>query len=103
MASKYQETERTKAENLIKNGSPIFYGGKAGKYFRTKNRDFVLLDYKNNFFAPIYNDVIQYFKNNSISWWGGIKPTGHILSSQVACLYHLFQIRTVKSAVLTIL
>lgn len=24
MASKYQETERTKAENLIKNGIPVF-------------------------------------------------------------------------------
>lgn len=103
MASKYQETERTKAENLIKNGSPVFYGGKAGKYFRTKNRDFVLLESKNNIFAPIYNDVIRYFKNNSISWWGGKNPTGHVLSSQIACLNHLFQLRNDKSAVLTIL
>ena len=49
MASKYQETERTKAENLIKSGSPVFYGGLAGKYFRTKNRDFVLQDNKKIF------------------------------------------------------
>lgn len=103
MASKYQETERTRAENLIKIGSHVFYGGKAGKYFRTKNRDFVLLDSKNNIFSPIFNDVLQYFKNNSISWWGGKNPTGHVLSSQIACLNHLFQIRNDKSAVLTIL
>jgi hypothetical protein len=103
MVSKYQETERTKAENLIKNGSFVFYGGIAGKYFRTKNRDFVLQDSKKNFFAPIFNDAIEYFKNNSISWWGGKNPTGHILSSQIACLNHLFQIRNDKLAVLTIL
>jgi len=103
MASKYQETERTKAENLIKSGSPVFYGGLAGKYFRTKNKDFVLQDNKKNIFAPIYNDVIEYFKNNSVSWWGGKNPTGHVLSSQIACLNHLFQIRNDKIAVLTIL
>lgn len=103
MPSKYQESERTKAENLIKAGSPVFYGGKAGKFFRTKNRDFVLQDSQKNIFSPIYIDVIEYFKNNSIAWWGGKNPTGHVLSSQITCVNHLFQIRNDKSAVLTIL
>lgn len=103
MASKYQETERTKAENLIKNGSPVFYAGVAGKYFRKKNRDFVLQNSKKNIFAPICDNVIEYFKKNSISWWGGKNPTGHVLSSQIACLNHLFQIRNDKSTVLAIL
>lgn len=103
MPSKYQESERTRAENLIKVGSPVFYGGKAGKFFRTKNRDFVLKDSQKNIFSPIYKDVIEYFKKNSIAWWGGKNPTGHVLSSQIACVNHLFQIRNDKSAVLTIL
>jgi hypothetical protein len=103
MASKYQETERAKAENLIKSGNPVFYGGKAGKYFMTKNRDFVLQENLKNLFSPISTDTVDYFKNNTISWWGGSKPTGHVLSSQIACINHLFQIRNDKSAVLTIL
>ncbi|MHB1106366.1 MAG: PGN_0703 family putative restriction endonuclease [Lutibacter sp.] len=103
MASKYQETERARAENLIKSGNPVFYGGKAGKYFMTKNRDFVLQENLKNLYAPICNDVIEYFKSNLISWWGGRRPTGHVLSSQIACVNHLFQIRLDKSAVLTIL
>lgn len=103
MPSKYQETERTRAENLIKSGNPVFYGGKAGKYFMTKNRDFVLQENLKNLYAPICSDAIEYFKLNSISWWGGRRPTGHVLSSQIACVNHLFQIRLDKSAVLTIL
>jgi hypothetical protein len=103
MPSKYQESERTKAENLIKAGSPVFYGGKAGKLFRTKNRDFVLQDSQKNIFAPLWNEVPEYFKRNSISWWGGKNPTGHVLSSQIACINHLFQIRNDKAAVLRII
>lgn len=103
MTSNYQETERIKSENLIKKGNPVFYGGKAGKLFMTKNRDFVLLDNIKNIFLPISSDVVEYFKNNSISWWGGNKPTGHVLSSQIACINHLFQIRNDKVAVLCIL
>jgi hypothetical protein len=103
MPSKYQESERTKAINLIKAGSPVFYGGKAGKLFRKQIRDFVLQDSRKNIFSPICDDAIKYFKNNSISWWGGKNPTGHVLSSQIACINNLFQIRNDKSAVLTIL
>jgi len=103
MASKFQETERTKAENLIKNGNSVFYGAKAGKYFMTKNRDFVLQENLKNIYSPICTAVIQYFKNNKISWWGGQNPTGHVLSSQIACVNHLFQIRNDKVAVLQIL
>lgn len=103
MPSKYQELQRTKAEILIKTGNPVFYGAKSGKFFMTKNRDFVLLDSQKNIFAPIYKDVIEYFRNNDISWWGGKNPTGHVLSSQIACINHLFQIRNDKSAVMTVL
>lgn len=103
MTSKYQEKERAKAENLIKVGDSVFYGGKAGKFFMTKNRDFVLLDRKKNIYSPICADVIEYFRENNISWWGGKLPTGHVLSSQIACVNYLFNIRSDKSAVMAIL
>lgn len=37
MTLSFKESERIKAETLIKNESPVFYGGKAGKYFRKLN------------------------------------------------------------------
>ncbi len=40
---------------------------------------------------------------NNIAWWGGKKPTGHLLSSQIACINHLFAIRNDKDAVLELL
>jgi len=103
MASKYQENERAKAVDLIKSGNKVFYGAKAGKKFRVNNRDFVLYDSLKNIYQPIVKDVVDYFDKNIISWWGGKNPTGHVLSSQIACLNHLFQIRNDKLAVLKIL
>ncbi|MBP7887212.1 MAG: hypothetical protein KA076_08680 [Candidatus Marinimicrobia bacterium] len=103
MASKYQENERAKAVDLIKSGNKVFYGAKAGKKFRGNNRDFVLYDSLKNIYQPIVKDVVDYFDKNIISWWGGKNPTGHVLSSQIAYLNHLFQIRNDKLAVLKIL
>ncbi len=52
--------------------------------------------------------MINYFKSgkeggNNISWWGGKTPTGNTLSSQIACLNHLFPIRHDEEAVLAII
>lgn len=103
MSSSYQESQREKAINLIKSGNPVFYGSTAGKEFMGKSRDFVFLDNLKNIFKPIRSEVIEYFKENKISWWGGGKPTGHVLSSQIACLNHLYRIRNDKNAVLSML
>ena len=104
--SKYQENERKKAIKLISE-SEIFYGGKGGKYFMRSPRDFVLLDWKNNFHKSVLEQgILDYFDKkagNNISWWGGgEEPTGHVLSSQIACLNHLFPIRNDKNEVLKI-
>lgn len=103
MPSKFQETQRVKAVDLINSGNAVFYGAKAGKMFMTKVRDFVLTDVDKNLYQPICSGVIHYFKNNKISWWGGYHPTGHVLSSQIACVNHLFLLRKDKNAVLAIL
>ena len=103
MPSKYQEVQRIKQINLINENDEVFYAAKSGAVFMGSARDFVLTDNENNLFKPIYKDAINYFKMNDISWWGGRKPTGHVLSSQIACINHLFQIRNDKQAVLNLL
>ena len=104
--SKYQEKEREKAIKLISENE-IFYGGKGGKFFMRSKRDFVLLEWENNFHKSVLErGVLDYFDEeigNNISWWGGRKiPTGHVLSSQIACLNHLYSIRNNKNEVLKI-
>lgn len=99
MKSNYQESERIRSINLIKN-SDIFESEKSGKVFMRSEREFVLQSGDKNLVKSIRNEVIDYFKNNNISWWNGNKPTGHVLSSQIACLNHLFAIRSDKNAVL---
>ncbi len=95
--SQYERQER-----LIEN-SDLFSGDKGNGYFRGIPRSFVLRNGMNNLYAPIREGVIKYFKENKISWWGGGKPSGHTLSSQIACLNHLFAIMNDKDAVLAML
>jgi hypothetical protein len=49
------------------------------------------------------NLAVEYFRKNKVSWWGGKIPTGHTLSSQIACINHLYPIRDDSDAALTIL
>lgn len=63
----------------------------------------------NLFFEPIcYRDgAVQYFDRYKITWWGENKkekkPTGHLVSSQIHCLNHLFFLRKDKDAVKAII
>ena len=100
--SRYKNSQYIRQEDLI-NNSDIFSEDKGNGYFMGKPRHFVLKDGMNNLYEPIRNDVIRYFKDNKISWWGGDKPSGHTLSSQIACLNHLFAIMGDKEAVLAML
>ena len=99
--SKFKEKERAKAIQLIEK-SELFDGCKAGGKFMGKERNFVLLNRNHNFYKSIRTEVEPYFKENNISWWGGQKPTSHTLSSQIACLNHLYPIRNDKNEVLKI-
>ena len=48
----------------------------------------------------------KYFERNSIAWWMGDEknePTGHLLSSQVACINHLYFLRQRKDVATAIL
>src|SRR5262249_48340532 len=66
-----------------------------GGVFRNRPREFVLHKPADNLWEGIRADAIEYFVRNEIQWWGGSvsEPTGHMLSSQVACVNHLYLVR----------
>ena len=47
-----------------------------------------------NLYPTICDDAINYFQQNGIGWWKSNsplnRPTGHMLSSQISCVNHLF-------------
>jgi len=98
----FREEERKKAikirEELLRDPG--------GGYFLGKKREFVLKDSTLNLWAGIREDVIDYFERNKITWWmedASNEPSGHLLSSQVACLNHLYFIRQRQDAATAIL
>ena len=97
---KYKMMQYIRAEDQMKKG--VTFNGDIGNgLFRGKPYPFVLQNSNNNLFAPSSNAICEYFRTNNIAWWNG-KLTNHTLSSQVACLNHLFPIREDKSAVLSL-
>jgi len=100
----YKEKQCEKQQNLISKKN-LFDGAEANGKYRGKKREFILKNGKFNIYKSIRDndDVIKYYKNNGIQWWGGKKPSGHVLSSQIACINHLFPIRTNHDLLLCIL
>ena len=98
----YKELQKEKQILLISD-SNLFDSDSGNGVFMGREREFVLLDGQNNLYSPIREECISYFKDNKISWWGGNSPCGHVLSSQISCLNHLFLIRNDKEAVLNII
>ena len=98
---RYYYEERRKHERLI---AESYFGADRGNgIFKRKIYPFVLQDGKHNLFGPISNDVVRYFEENKIVWWGGNGPSGHVLSSQIACLNHLYYISHNHDAVLAMI
>jgi hypothetical protein len=110
---KYYYAERRKQEALYDNkfwGSTpngghwtIFENGQKIKV--VKNLPYILhQNYsKENLYVDIREDACQYFEQNNISWWrqqeDDYSPTGHLVSSQIHCLNHLFAIRKDDNAI----
>lgn len=99
MSYKKQQYERT--EKLIEN-TDVFNGDKGRGVFRGNKYPFVLNDNNNNLYKKYGKSICSYFDINKIAWWGG-KLTNHTLSSQVACLNHLYPIRDDKNTVLSLI
>lgn len=90
---KYIDKERQKAceirDRIFKDpGNGLFFG---------KEREFVLSEPELNLWEGVRQDSKDYFLKNGIPWWSGNgEPTGHLLSSQVACVNHLYPFRQRK-------
>ena len=98
---KYRKDEKKKIESLINSG--WFNGDSGNGSFGGYNYPFILSNSDNNIFHSILNEAKEYFEKNNIAWWKGNKPTAHALSSQIACINHLFPLRNDKEAVLSLL
>lgn len=100
----FYETEKIRQTDLIRNG---FFGESefGNGNFRGKNYPFVLQQKAayTNLYEPIRSEAISYFRENDIDWWAGNIPTGHLLSSQIACVNHLMPIRKDPEAVLALI
>jgi hypothetical protein len=63
---------------------------------------YMLRDGVNSLYEPYRQKMLDYLWKNGIAWWGGSVPTTNPLSSQVACLNHLFPFREDAEAALAI-
>lgn len=95
----YKNKQYARQEALIEEGV-VFDGVAGGGRFMGKPRPFVLQEPEANLYAPIRDKVKAYFADNGIDWWRGNGPSGHTLSSQIACLNHLVPIMEDAKAVL---
>ena len=110
----YKEQQKDRQLRLLYQ-SNIFEGAHGCGLFKNNMYPYVLLpkDSVKNLFAGIrgedectkYDKCTKYFENEHISWWGEgkSKPTGHLLSSQIHCLNHLFALRKDKDAILAVI
>lgn len=98
----YYEQQKARQEALI-NDRIIFDGVAGGGIFWGKERPFVLQKPDANLYSSIRENAKDYFAENDIKWWHGNSPTGHTLSSQIACLNHLMPIMNDPKAVLALI
>lgn len=85
--------EKKQREKAIQNRDGLFQDPGGGMFMK-KPRPFVLSKPELNLWIGIREDALDYYKSNHIPWWdSGNEPTGHLLSSQIACINHLYFIR----------
>ncbi len=99
--SKYYKEQIQRALSL----RDQLFGDPGNGLFKSKHRPFVLNDASLNFHESIRAEAVAYFNRNNIPLWNGTAnaPTGHLLSSQVACINHLFFVRGDQAAATALL
>ncbi len=111
----YKEIQRKKQVELLTSNNDLFDGALGGgTMFDTKKNKWVeypfIIQHDHsdcNLYRPIRKYALEYFERYSIAWWNQSVdryfPTGHLLSSQIHCLNHLFNIAKDSEAVLKII
>lgn len=117
--NRFRENRKLHDLKLIEAGK-IFNGDKGKKPYFLRDKNYpngiwrpkadLLINSKNNLYPQIADEAILYFALNSISFHhlegdsdvGFCIPSGHTLSSQIACINHLYPLRYDKDAVLSI-
>jgi hypothetical protein len=99
--SSYREEQREKAFKLLE----TLFRDTGNGLFKQTHYPFVLQNNLLNLWSGIRYDAINYFKENKIPWWENENesPTGHLLSSQLACVNHLYYLRQRKELATVIL
>lgn len=113
----YYEQQRDKEINRLPN--EFFENDPGNGVFHIKDREtkqikplylpFVLKERKLNLWGEIRDEAITYFEKKGIEWHKDAKdepkkgPEGHLLSSNIACVNHLFYLRQKMDLVTLIL
>ena len=98
-APTYKEVQGTQQVRVL-HTSPYFADVKGGGKWKAGLQNielpYILEEGKElmNLYPAIREDAIDYFRLNGIGWWKSNDahntPTGHMLSSQISCVNHLF-------------
>lgn len=114
----HKEEQRERQVNLLKTSdtNSFLFGGARGDGTMYNSKDDTWCEYSfiiqhddsvRNLYKDIRTYALKYFERYSIEWWNQSNdryfPTGHLLSSQIHCLNHLFAIAKDKAAVLAII
>ena len=113
MAPGYKKDQYVKHLRLL-DRKVFFEGAEGGGLWHGENGTvplpFILRkeDADKNLYPGIRDEAINYFKKYDIDWWGdaesdGKHVSGHLMSSQLACINHLFPIRRNDTAVLAVI
>lgn len=101
----YKEEQRIKAIKLRN----ILFDDEGGGLHNGRAYDFVLQNPKRNLWHKIRHESIEFFKKYGIEWHKGnneqnaTNPEGHLLSSNIACINHLFYLRQRQDLVTLVL
>lgn len=103
----FRENQREHHEMLLNDSHNDVFSDDVtgGGWYKGHSRSFCIVGGKEdyNLYRGIRNEVKEYFKTEKVAFWGEQDNVpNHVLSSQVACLNHLFAVREDKSIALEI-
>lgn len=100
MTISYKDLQLAVQTELLKQYPEWFNGDQGGGLYRKRAYPHLLTKFEHNLWEGIREEAVSYFAMNGIQWHS---QAHNMLSSQVACLNHLFPLRKQKAKLLNIL